>query len=144
MPLPRGLAINSLTGAVVGNIEASAAVNGLPTDYTFTIQGVNTAGQAARRTQEITIYPPPAVTLVTPAGTVGVPYVGSVVGANGSEPYSFAVQSGALPTSVSLDAFTGALTGTPTVAGTFTGTFRVSGLFGAYLATDPPFSIVIS
>lgn len=45
----------------------------------------------------------------------------SVTGANGTPPYTYSVQSGTLPTGLSLNSSTGAVSGTPTVTGTQTG-----------------------
>ena len=141
MPLPRGLTLNS-SGALVGNVHESAAVDGEETDYTFTVEARTASGLVARKRETIRVYPRPTVTLSTPAGTVGVAYTGSVTGSNGSGSYAYAVQSGALPTGVSINSGTGALTGTPSVAGTYTGTFRVTAQYSGY--TDTAFSITIS
>ena len=58
-----------------------------------------------------------------PAGTVGGPYSQTITAAGGTEPYTFAVISGLLPTGLTL-APGGALTGTPTAAGSFSFTVR--------------------
>jgi large repetitive protein len=142
MPLPQGMSINTSTGALVGNPVASAAVNGEATDYTFTVQARTAAGAIARSRQTITVYPAPTVVVVAPAGVVGVAYTGSVTGSNGSGSYAYTVLSGALPTSVSIHAGTGALSGTPTVAGVYTGVFRVTAAYGG--KTDTAFSITIT
>jgi hypothetical protein len=140
MPLPQGLSLTS-TGSIVGQpVAASAAAGG--TDWTFTVRVVDANGRYAFLRDTIRVYPLPTVTVVAPAGTVGVAYTGSVTGSNGSSPYGYTVQSGALPTSVSLHATTGALSGTPTVAGTYTGTFRVTGDKGGI--KDTAFSITIA
>lgn len=53
-----------------------------------------------------------------PAGEVGEPYEGFVVQARGgTAPYSFAVTAGALPAGLTLHVLTGAIFGTPTLAG---------------------------
>lgn len=142
MPLPQGLSLHPTSGRLIGNPVEAAAVNGAATDYTFTVQARTAAGLVARYQQTIRVYPRPTVTLVTPAGTVGVAYVGSVTGSLGSGNYAYAVQTGALPTSVSVHPTTGALSGTPTLAGTYTGTFRVTADFGGY--TDKAFSITVT
>jgi subtilisin-like proprotein convertase family protein len=54
-----------------------------------------------------------------PAGTVGVPYTSSLQSAAGCSNVSWQVVAGYLPDGLSLDPFTGAITGTPQVSGTF-------------------------
>jgi hypothetical protein len=51
-------------------------------------------------------------------GTPGTAYTGTVTASGGASPYTYAVTSGSLPTGLSL-AIDGAITGTPTTAGTF-------------------------
>jgi hypothetical protein len=142
MALPQGMTLNPSNGVLAGTPVPSAAVGGVATDYTFTVQAVSTTGQIARMAQTITVYPPPTVVVVAPAGTVGVAYVGSVTGSLGSGSYVYTVQSGALPTGVAINAGTGALTGTPTLAGIYTGVFRVTAQYDGY--TDKAFSITIT
>src|SRR5689334_16117295 len=62
--------------------------------------------------------PSVAVTPPSASGTVAVPYSSSVAAAGGTAPYIFAVTAGQLPAGLSLNASTGAVTGTPTTAGT--------------------------
>jgi len=76
-----------------------------------------------------------------PDGTVGVAYADSIVAADGVRPWTWTIAEGALPAGLSLDANTGAVSGTPGVTGT-------SGF--VVLATDAvsdtasrPFSITI-
>lgn len=63
---------------------------------------------------------PPGVTLASalPVGTVGTPYTGSL-SSNGIPPLAFSLISGNLPPGLAL-ASDGAITGTPTQAGSFT------------------------
>jgi len=56
---------------------------------------------------------------ILPDGTIGVPYSADVDAIGGTPPHTFAVSSGALPTGLVLNPTTGAITGTPTVDGTF-------------------------
>ncbi len=54
-------------------------------------------------------------------GSVGVPFSSVPLGSSGGvPPYTFSVTSGSLPPGLSLNASTGAVTGTPTAPGTFT------------------------
>jgi hypothetical protein len=141
--LPNGVTLNRSTGALVGRPVAAAAVNGAPTSYSVTIQAATAAGLVARKTFTFTVYPKPVYTVTAPAGTVGVAYTGQLTVTNSpSTPVAYSVASGALPTSLSLNASTGAITGTPSAAGTFTGTFRVTGDKGG--TTDTAFSITIT
>ena len=142
MPLPSGLALNASTGALVGRPATSAAVDGVATDYTFTVQARDANGLVARKKEVIRIYPAPTVTITAPNGTVGVAYTGSVVGSAGSSPYAYAITIGALPTGLSIHATTGAISGTPTVAGSYTYSVRVTGDKGASTTTADTIVIV--
>lgn len=55
-----------------------------------------------------------------PNGSVGTPYNQTVSASGGTAPYAFSLSSGSLPPPLILNGATGAITGTPTTAGTFT------------------------
>lgn len=61
-----------------------------------------------------------------PGGTVGVPYSHLLQASGGTQPYTFAITAGALPTGLSLNASTGLISGTPTTPGTFVFTVQVT------------------
>jgi hypothetical protein len=73
---------------------------------------------------EVVVSP---LTLTPPAGTgqVNVAYDSSLVAAGGVPPYTFAIANGSLPPGLTLNTSTGAITGTPTTAGTFNFTAQV-------------------
>jgi len=54
-----------------------------------------------------------------PSGTVGTAYSETISGSGGTSPYSYAVSSGSLPPGLTLNTSTGAISGTPTTAGSY-------------------------
>lgn len=48
-----------------------------------------------------------------PQGQTGEPYRAPLIASGGTLPYSWSIQRGSLPVGLSLDEFTGAITGTP-------------------------------
>jgi hypothetical protein len=85
-----------------------------------------------------------------PAGTVGVPYSQTLTATGGTAPFTFTVSSGALPPGLTLSS-AGAISGTPTAAGTFF--FTVQALnstgctgtraFTLVIATPPPAVVAV-
>ena len=78
----------------------------------------------------------PLSVLCAPATTIqlGVAYNSSVIASGGTGVYRFAI-NGALPAGIGLDTNTGAISGTPTVDGTFSYTVQVTDSAGAMATT---------
>ena len=130
--LPGGLTLNPATGAVTGTPTTAGTFN-------FTVTATDsTGGQAATTSSNcsIAIAPPTiAVTCITNTGTVGIPYSSAFVASGGTAPYSYAITAGALPGGLTLNPATGAVTGTPTTAGTFNFTVTATDSTGGQAAT---------
>ena len=112
--LPIGLSLNANTGAITGTPTFSST-------YNFTITATDSVGATGRQSYTVVINPAGTVTVnppTLPSGTVGVPYNQTITATGGTGPYTFSV-SGSLPPGLSLSS-SGALTGTPTTAGSST------------------------
>ena len=107
------LGANSLT--ISGSLSATS-------DYFYSFRGGKLVGATP---------PPPPLTLTCPTGTaqVGTTYTSALAAAGGVAPYTYST-AGTLPAGLTLDPSTGALTGTPTAAGTFAFTAQVTDTSG--------------
>jgi len=115
------LALTSITLTTSANTNGrTLARNGA---VTLDTNNVNTCG--VQLCPIITVNP-----ATLPNGTVGTGYNQIVSASGGTPPYAFAVSSGALPTGLTLNSSTGAITGTPTAAGTFTFTITATDATG--------------
>jgi hypothetical protein len=111
------LALASITATTGANTNGRAlARNGA---VTLDGNNVNTCGVSL--CPIITVNP-----ASLPNGVVGTAYSQTVTASGGTAPYLFSLSSGALPTGLLLNGATGAITGTPTAAGTFTFTITAT------------------
>ena len=118
--LPPGIALVALTGTLAGLPTSSG-------EFTFTIRVTDRNNEQDSRQFHLTIIGPPSIqTASLPNGTVGTAYSATLSATGGQTPYTWAISTGALPGGISLNASTGALTGTPTTAGNFDFTVRVT------------------
>ncbi len=109
--LPTGLSINAATGAITGTVGAGA------TNQTFTVKVTDTNNVAATKSFTITINAAVAITTASlPGATVTGTYNQSVIATGGTTPFAWSITSGVLPTGLSLNAGTGAITGTVNIA----------------------------
>ncbi|PPU51845.1 autotransporter outer membrane beta-barrel domain-containing protein [Xanthomonas arboricola] len=119
--LPAGITLASN-----GTLSGTATVEG---SFNFTVTATDAGSFTGNQAYTLTVAGPnlvlPASTL--PAGTAGQAYSAAITPATGgTAPYTYALTGGVLPAGVVVDAATGALSGTPTVAGTFNFTLTVS------------------
>jgi hypothetical protein len=142
--LPPNLALDPTTGVISGTPTA-------PGTFPFTVRVSDTGGQSATQSLSITITaipppptPPDITTTTLPPGTVNQPYNQPVVLTGGTGALTWSIVAGALPAGLTLNPTNGAISGTPTVAGTSSFTVRVqdaAGLFddqGLSITINPP------
>ncbi len=108
--LPAGLTINTSTGAITGTPTATG-------DFSVTVRVTDVNGKIANRTQTISVNAGPAVAFAPPNGEVGAAYTAQPTASGGTGPYTWILSAGTLPAGLSINASTGAITGTPTTAG---------------------------
>ncbi|HMZ20687.1 MAG TPA: putative Ig domain-containing protein, partial [Blastocatellia bacterium] len=125
--LPSGLALNSTTGAVTGWPSITGT-------YTFTIKAQTTNGCSGQQSYTLVIACPTITLSALAMPTLNSPYNQVVTASPSGGNYSFAVTTGALPTGLSLNAATGAITGTPTAGGAYNFTITATG-FGSCTGT---------
>jgi hypothetical protein len=140
--LPPGISLDAATGVLSGTPTTD---NSYAPTFTVTDNG----GLTDSKSIPIVIQPLPSPSVSTaslPSGVRTQPYSASLSATSGAPPYAW--NATGLPTGITLSA-AGALTGTPTVQGTFTPNFTVTdnnGLTGSRLLqiviTSPPSPIV--
>ena len=139
--LPAGLSLNAATGEVSGSPVASGTTSGL------VLTAVAGAQSAQTNAFSIVVSPIPApatASMATPVnGTVGQALTATPTRSGFSAVPTWALTAGALPPGLSLNASTGAITGTPTVAGTTAG-LVLTATAGAQSAQTNAFSIVVA
>ena len=116
--MPTGLVWNAGTATLAGTPTTAGTVN-----FTITATDSSTGSgpYAVGGTYTLAVSAPSiAVSPVTlPAPAIAAAYSQTVSASSGTAPYTYAITAGALPTGLSLNSSTGAITGTPTAGGTF-------------------------
>jgi SdrD B-like domain/Putative Ig domain/GEVED domain len=119
--LPAGLALSS-AGVLSGTPTSNAAA-------TFTVTATGANGCTTSKSYTVTPVCP-AITIgqsSLPQGTVGTAYSQTLSATGGTSPYgTWAITTGTLPSGLSLNASTGAITGTPTASASPATTLTVS------------------
>jgi len=120
--------LGSVVKVLAGESDFNTAVYSTPSAVTGTTTATVTASSAHTPSQtalvSITINPALAITTTSlPGGTIGTAYSTTLAAAGGSGAYTW---SGTLPTGLSLNASTGAITGTPANFGSSTVTLSVT------------------
>jgi hypothetical protein len=138
--LPPGLSLNATTGVISGTPSSAGSFS-----FTARVTDASVPQESATVTLSITIAQGVAITTsLLPNGVVGSAYNAQVSAVGGTTPYTFSVSAGVLPSGVSLAAATGALSGTPSTAGTFMFTVRVVDSSMPQQSATASFTVVIN
>ena len=110
--------------AVLENASAAAGTYTVSAQWFYV--GEHIMGSYPLATGTVTLVSGPVVqTTSLPAGTVGDAYSATLTASSGTPPYTWSIISGALPAGLALSS-AGAITGTPTTAGTYQFTVQVT------------------
>jgi hypothetical protein len=160
---PYTFSVNSGTLPSCLTITAAGLISGTPTAscagsaslaFKVTDSGKATALTAVSGSLNLVIAAAPAIVLPAPAtlteGTYNVAYTGTVAATGGAGTLTYTITAGALPTGLSLSS-AGAITGTPTAAGTFGFTIKAADAYGdsatqAYsvAVSYPPVKVIVA
>jgi hypothetical protein len=123
--LPTGLSVNTGTGAISGTPTAAGT-------STVTLSATNATGTgSATLTLTVAVGAPAITSATTASGTAGTAFSYQITATN--SPTSYAATG--LPTGLSVNTSTGAISGTPTAAGTSTVTLSATNSTGMGSAT---------
>jgi hypothetical protein len=128
--VPAGLSLDSSSGAITGTPTAVGKA-----DFTAQVAGYD--GATASAGLSIDISGAPAIlTTALSDGDAGLAYSDNLTATGGTAPYSWSIASGTLPTGLSLDASSGAISGTPTTTGASQLAVQAAGHDGATETKD--------
>jgi uncharacterized protein (TIGR03437 family) len=150
LPVSYSLATNALGALPPGiNLSSDGTFSGNPStpgEYTFgvTVRDANNATLTSTLT--LLVLPNTSVfhipTTYLPGGSVSAPYSQTLATANGQAPFNWSLNSGTLPTGITLNPLTGVLSGTPSATTTTFFTVRVTDRTG--LAATASFALTIA
>jgi len=134
--LPAGLTLDPATGAITGTPT-------VPGTYSFTLRATDGLGGTSTAAVTLTVAGGPATMGTrTIDGNVGVAMTDQLDVSGGNGPFSWAVSAGSPPPGLSIDASTGEVSGTPTLAGTTSVTVTVSDHYGQHASGTVTFVVL--
>src|ERR1700757_2739547 len=122
--LPVGLSLSGSGGQIIGMPSQAGSSS-------FTVQVKDSSSPAQTASQQLSIAVAAATTPLQittnsiPAGQVGLTYSTNFVATGGAAPYSWGINSGSLPSGLSLNPSTGQISGTPAQSGSYSFSVQV-------------------
>ncbi len=139
--LPAGLSLNSASGAITGTPTTAKS-------YTFTATVTDSASPAQTAGQSFTIIINSGIVITTsnplPQATVEQSYTTTLVGQNGTAPYTWSLAFGTLPLGLTLNSSTGVISGTPPTVGSSTFTIKLADSGSPAQSTTQQFTLVVA
>lgn len=110
--LPTGVGLTAATGVLAGTATTVG-------NFSFTAQVADALAHTAQRAYTITINPPPLEIMTSTLPTIlrSANFITQLAASGGTPPYTWSIVAGALPSGLSLNATTGAISGAPTAVG---------------------------
>ena len=146
-PYTWSISAGALSAALSLN-ASTGVISGTPTTMgtsTFTVKVTDSAAGTATAALSITIDADLAITTTSlPGGSVGTAYGSTVQATGGAQLYTWSITSGSLPAGLSINASSGAISGTPTATGTSDFTVTVEDSESPNLKANASLSIAIS
>ena len=137
--LPAGLTLSSSNGIITGTPIVSGTFS-----FTAQLSDAGNPQQTVSKPLSITILDTLVVTTTTLSnGVVNAAYTATLSAGGGTPPYTWSITNGSLPTGLTLNPDSGAITGTPIVSGTFNFTARLSDAGNPQQTVSKPLSITI-
>ncbi|MCL5667139.1 MAG: putative Ig domain-containing protein [Patescibacteria group bacterium] len=139
--LPAGLNINSSTGAITGTPTTAGS-------YSFAIKVADAANPSVSATKNFTLVIDASgtasiTTASLPNGKVGTAYSQTLQASGITGTKVWTVSTGTLPAGLNINSSTGAITGTPTTAGSYSFAIKVADAANPSVSATKNFTLVI-
>jgi hypothetical protein len=138
--LPAGLALDGATGTIAGTPQSGGA-------FSFVVAAADAADASNVATASLSLLianaPVSIAAQAVAPGRVSVPYTLTLAASGGNGTFAWSIDSGALPSGLTLDAATGVIAGTPLAEGTYAITVTATDVSEPANAASTPITIAV-